>query len=329
MSLKSGIKNLLLTTVSVLLVLGVAELVSRYILPISPGPSLLTMSGEPVRQSYMKPGSEYRIITPDFDAHTTITKDGYRGPEPEGSPDTLFIGDSFAFAQGVKDNEAFPYLFCKFKGLNCANLSVPGASTLYTIKRLEYYLTTKLWTPNNVFLFFFTGNDFTDNLWAAEQRQKGRNFEPLELNPDIEDARHRELPLYKKIISLTLKYSNLTRVLYYKVLGQIRQSSDPEAQKSKMERALQVTKQSFSDFHTLSERFAFNYKIFVIYPEPEVRLGVYKQMDDTVRAISPNGITSLGALFSKNSGEYFFPADGHFTESGNRLLADFLIKELP
>lgn len=329
MKLKSVVANLILMTVSVGLVVVVAEVVSRYVVPISPGPSLLTVDGKPVRQSYVEPNSQYRIITPDFDALTTITEDGYRAPASSGNPDTLFLGDSFTFAQGVTDEQAFPYLYCKAKDLDCANLSVPGASTVYTVSRLEHYLKVKGWAPNNVFLFFFTGNDFTDNLWAAEQASKGQNYEPLELNPEMEDAQVESLPIHKQLISKVLKYSNLTRVLYYKVLPEIRQKGDNSGQKAQMQQAFEITKQSFNRLESLSEEYAFNYRIFVIYPEPEVRLGAYKDMHEQLQAISPSEITSLGELFSKDSQQYFFPADGHFTESGNRLLADYLIKELP
>ena len=329
MKLRSVAANLVLMAVSVGVVLGVAEVASRYMVPVSPGPSLLSVDGKSLRQSYMKPDSQYRIITPDFDALATITKDGYRGPASTGNPDTLFLGDSFTFAQGVTDEQAFPDLYCKAKGLDCANLAVPGASTIYTVSRLEHYLKVKGWAPNNVFLFFFTGNDFTDNLWAAEERSNGRNYEPVELNPAKEDEQHNSLPFHKKLVSTGLHYSNLMRVLYYKVLPEIRQSGDAVAQESQMQKALGITKQSFDRLQSLSEEYAFNYRIFVIYPEPEVRLGMYKQMDISLQAIAPSEITSLGELFSKNSQEYFFPADGHFTESGNRLLADYLIKELP
>ena len=329
MKLRSVAANLVLMAVSVGVVLGVAEVASRYMVPVSPGPSLLSVDGKSLRQSYMKPDSQYRIITPDFDALATITKDGYRGPASTGNPDTLFLGDSFTFAQGVTDEQAFPDLYCKAKGLDCANLAVPGASTIYTVSRLEHYLKVKGWAPNNVFLFFFTGNDFTDNLWAAEERSNGRNYEPVELNPAKEDEQHNSLPFHKKLVSTGLHYSNLMRVLYYKVLPEIRQSGDAVAQESQMQKALGITKQSFDRLQALSEEYAFNYRIFVIYPEPEVRLGMYKQMDISLQAIAPSEITSLGELFSKNSQEYFFPADGHFTESGNRLLADYLIKELP
>lgn len=329
MRLKAVFANLSLMAVSVIIVLAIAEMVSRYMVPISPGPSLLDVEGNPIRQSYVEPDSQYRIITPDFDALTTITKDGYRGPASSGNPETLFVGDSFTFAQGVTDELAFPHLYCQEKGLDCANLSVPGASTQYEVSRLEHYLRVKGWAPNDVYLFFFTGNDFSDNLWAADQIKKGRNYQPLEIDPAREEARHNNLPPHKKLIDIALKQSNLMRVMYYKVLAELRQNNDPDGQKADLQKALGVTKQSFERFHALSEEYAFNYRIFVIYPEPEVRLGKYKELDEQIQAIAPSEISSLGALFAENSQDYFFPSDGHFTEAGNRLLADYLIENLP
>jgi len=329
MKVKAVMANLLLMSVSISLVVGMAEVASRYTVPISPGPKLLSLDGEPLRQSYVAANSEYRIITPDFDAKTTITKDGYRAPQANGNPDTLFLGDSFTFAQGVKDDEAFAYLYCKEKGLECANLAVPGASTLYTLDRLEYFLKDKGWAPNNVFLFFFTGNDFSDNVWAAEQHGKGRNYEPLELSPDLESAQKGALPLHKRVFDLTLHYSNLMRVLYFKVLPEMRNARDPKAQSLQMAKALEITQRSFQRLQTLSEQYAFNYRVFVLFSEPEIRQQTYPEIEKSLQAIAPDGIISLGTLFAEDTSHAFFPSDGHLTVSGNRLVADFLVKNMP
>jgi len=121
-----------------------AEVVSRYLLPVSPSPKLLDMDGKTLRQSYIKPNTQFRIITPDFDALTSITADGYRAPQAkDDSPSTLFVGGSFTYGQGVKDTEVFPHLFCKARALSCANLAVPRAGTLYEVDRLEGYLEQK------------------------------------------------------------------------------------------------------------------------------------------------------------------------------------------
>lgn len=326
MKLKSIIANLTLLAVSVSVVVVIAEVASRYVVPISPGPHLLTLDGKPLVQSYMKPEASYRIITPDFDAETNITVDGYRAPLSKGNPDTLFIGDSFTFAQGVTDDKAFPSLYCEEKGLDCANLAVPGASTLYTLDRLESYLKVKGWAPNNVYLFFFTGNDFSDNTWAAEQRAQGKDYQPLELTPEVEYAKKQGLPIHKRLVDTSLKHSNLMRVLYYKALPAFREQGDPEAAKAQMSQSLAITEGEFQRLQALSEGYAFNYKIFVMYSAPEIKQQRHLQLREDLQKISPNKIVSLGELFADNLSEYYFPSDGHFTESGNKLLADFLSK---
>jgi len=62
--------------------------------PISPGPKMLTEDGQPLRQSYVAPGTRFRIVTPDYDALTSVNADGYRSPAADGKPDVVFVGDS-------------------------------------------------------------------------------------------------------------------------------------------------------------------------------------------------------------------------------------------
>ena len=327
---KSIMGNLALLSVSVLIVFGVAEVASRYIVPVSPGPKLLDVDGNPIRQSYIKPDTQFRIITPDFDALTSITPDGYRAPAAKNDkPSTLFVGDSFTYAQGVRDTESFPHLFCESKKLSCANLAVPGASTLYEVDRLEAFLKNKGWTPDNVYLFFFTGNDFGDNIWAADQREKGESYEPIELHPEIEEARNQELPIHKRLMKVGFKYSNLLRVAYFKVLMGLRQGDDNEAYKAEMEKAFAITKEGFDSLHKLSKDYAFNYQIFVLYPEPEIRHKRHEALHDKLQAVAPSKIISFGTVFEDNTAAQYFPSDGHFTVSGNRLIADQLLKIIP
>jgi hypothetical protein len=330
MRIKSILANLTLLSVSVGIVLIMAEVASRYLVPVSAGPSLLDMDGGSLRQSYIKPNTQFRILTPDFDAATSITSDGYRAPQAkDDNPSTLFIGDSFTYGQGVKDKEVFPHLFCEAKNLSCANLAVPGASTLYEVDRLEAFLKQKGWTPNNVYLFFFTGNDFGDNIWADEQRSAGKSYEPLELSPDAEQAKSDSLPIHKRLVKEGFKYSNLLRVAYFKVLPSLRQKGDAEAHLKEMNKALQITKEGFDRLHSLSEEYAFNYKIFVLYPETEIRKQLHPKLHEQLQAVAPSKITSLGEIFETNTTEQFFPTDGHYTVSGNRLLAEYLDKIIP
>ncbi len=318
--MKNLIGNLLLLGVSLGIVFLIGEVASRYITPVSPGPSILDLDGNKQQISYIQPGSHFRIITPDFDAVTGITKEGYRGPEAKGNPQILFVGDSFTYAQGVEDHQTFPALYCKARNISCANLGVPGASTLYEVDRLEYYLKTKNWKPELVNFFFFSGNDFSDNLGAAEKRAQGQPYEPSELNPV---AAEEEKGMVESIIDYGLKHSNLLRVAYFKVLPMIR--DNPEEAEESLEKALKITKDEFTRLEKLSKNFGFKYRIFVIYPQPEITHGLYKELGKKIQAQTPVPLIQLGELFRENTSEYFFPADGHFSIAGNKKMAEYLL----
>ncbi len=319
--MKNLFGNLILLSVSLAIVFTVGEVASRYVSPISPGPSILDMDGNKQKISYIEAGQQFRITTPDFDAVTTITKDGYRAPEAKGNPDVIFMGDSFTYAQGVTDDEAFPAIYCKTRGLNCANLAVPGASTLYEVDRLEHFLKIKKWRPKMVHFFFFTGNDFSDNVEAANNRKQGLPYEPVELNtrPSIAE----EKGLIKSSFSTGLKYSNLLRVAYFKILPMIR--DNPEESNNELDLALEITKSEFARLDKLSHDYTFDYQIYVIHPEPKITHNVYQELDKKLQALTEKPIITLGDLFKKNTKDYFFPSDGHFSIAGNKKLADFLL----
>jgi len=319
--MKNFIGNILLLSVSLAVVFAIGEVASRSMSPISPGPSILDMDGNKQKISYIEAGKQFRILTPDFDAVTTITKDGYRAPEANGNPSEIFMGDSFTYAQGVTDDQAFPAIYCKERKLSCANLAVPGASTLYEIDRLEHFLKTKNWSPEMVHFFFFTGNDFSDNLSAENNRKQGLPYEPVELN--LRPAVEEDKGLAESAIDFGLKHSNLLRVAYYKILPMVR--NNPEAAEKTMAKALEITKSEFARLDQLSADYAFDYKIYIIHPEPEITHNVYQDIGKKLQAISPTPIIALGDLFKENTKDFFFPADGHFSVAGNKKLAEFLL----
>jgi len=319
--MKNLFGNLILLFVSLAIMFVISEVASRYVSPISPGPSILDMQGNKQRISYVSPNKQFRIITPDYDAVTTITPDGYRAPQSNGNPDVIFMGDSFTYAQGVTDEEAFPAIYCKAQKLNCANLAVPGSSTLYEVDRLESYIKNKNWSPQKVNFFFFTGNDFGDNLSADELRSQGQGYEPgeLNLNPNAEDDKGS----VEKIIDFGLKHSNLLRVAYFKVLPIIR--TDPDEAEAQLNKALKITGVEFQRLDKISKTYGFEYEIFIIYPEPEIIHNKYQELGKKLQSISPKPLVMLGDVFKENTKAYFFPSDGHFSVEGNKKLAEYLL----
>ena len=321
--MKNFFGNLLLLTLSLLAVFMLGEVASRYIMPISPGPSIKDLEGNKQTISYIEAGKEFIITTPDYAAKTSITKDGYRAPAAKGNPQVVFIGDSFTYAQGVTDEQAFPALYCKEKKLNCANLAVPGASTLYEVDRLELFLKERGWRPEMVHFFFFTGNDFSDNLDADAKRSKGLDYAPEETN--LKRSNNEEQKLLSSVFDFGLKHSNLLRIAYFKVLPLLR--NDPEESKRTQDKALQITQKEFKRLDTLSKQYGFDYQIYIIHSEPEIRNNVYDALDKQLQAIAEKPIISLAKLFKENTQDYFFPSDGHFSVAGNRKLADYLLSK--
>ncbi len=313
--------NLLLLLFSIAIMFAIGEVASRFVSPISPGPSILDLNGNRQKISYIAPGKTFRITTPDYDAQTSITQDGYRSPLAKGNPETIFIGDSFTYAQGVSDQQTFPAIYCKAKGIQCANLGVPGASTLYEADRLEYYLRKKNWSPNYVNLFFFTGNDFTDNLAASANRHKGIDYQPEEINLASEEQKS----LRQKIVETGLRYSNLLRVAFYKVLPIFR--DNPQQSETALNDALKITRTEFLRLNALSEKYAFALRIFIVFPQQEIEQGIYKKLTEKIQSISPVSVIPLGELFKDNTAQYYFPTDGHFNVAGNKRLAEYLLEK--
>ncbi len=317
------IVNLFLLGFSLLMAFVVGEVASRYIAPISPGPSIVDMDGKKQQISYVQPSNVFRIVTPDYDAETTITADGYRAPAANGNPDVIFVGDSFTYAQGVKDEEAFPAIYCKAKNLNCANLSVPGSSTLYEVDRLESFIVKKNWRPKKVHFFFFTGNDFGDNIDADAKRSQGQRIEPGEMN--INPPKPGDKGMVETIIDLGLKHSNLLRIAYFQILPMIRNSAEENEQA--LTKGLAITKNEFSRLEALSQKYGFEYQLYTIFPEPEIRHDIYQTLGKRIQAQTEKPITMLGDVFKENTRDYFFPSDGHFSVKGNAKLAEFLISQ--
>lgn len=96
-----------------------------------------------------------------------------------------------------------------------------------------------------------------------------------------------------------------------------------------MKKSLSIAKEGFDRLEKLSKEYAFNYQIFVLYPETEIRNELHPDLHKQLQAVAPSKIISLGEIFETNTAVKYFPTDGHFTVEGNRLLAEHLVKIIP
>ena len=168
-------------------------------------------------------------------------------------------------------------------------------------------------------VLLFTGNDFGDNLVAAEKRSNGQDYLPDEIN----QKSAAEKGLVETVIDFGLKYSNLLRVAYFKVLPILRH--DEEEAVASLNKALEITKSEFQRLDSLSQQYGFNYQLYVIFPEPEIRHDKYQELGAKLQALTNKQMIMLGELFKENTKNHFFPSDGHFSVEGNKKLAEYLI----
>ena len=318
--------RLILLTGSIVFALAAAEVVLRAFFPLYDGRANVDMNGRPI-EGWFTPGSVYRQISNEYDAVTTITQQGHRVPGAEGSPDIIFLGDSFTYGYGLADEETFPAIYCRKLARACANLGMPGSGTARQVRRLEEFLERWQWRPREVKLFFFgmsssftAGNDFADN--EAYGRFAERQAAGV---PPPTQARSRGVA--ERVIaaqSSILEYSHLMRRAKY-YWGPMLKSMLIVDPGDRLERALADTRRALQSFDALSRRAGFDYTIYVIVPVQDILRGSHQQTLAALNSVSPKEAIATAPLFVDSPSRYYFAYDGHLNSLGSRKLAEYLV----
>ena len=104
--------------------------------------------------------SSYRVRSSEYDVNVMTNTLGFRDDEWTSTTGTVALGDSFTQAIGVKKEQRFTEL------LGMKNTGVGGYSTCN-----EYLVLKSLpQLPSRTVLFFYTGNDFNENIDGAPRR---------------------------------------------------------------------------------------------------------------------------------------------------------------
>lgn len=316
----------ILLSISLLVSLLLAEILTRIFFPISDRRDNITLDGKTIR-GFVDPGTVYRQVSNEYDALTTITDQGYRAPAVEGSPDLVFIGDSFTFGYGLNDAETFPSLYCVQAGRACANLGLPGSGTLRQVERLEEFLARYSWKPREVRLFFFgmsgsfsAGNDFVDNYNREITREAREAGTPAPQNKTGGFA--------ERIIGLQgtlLRYSNLLRMIKFYAGPRLKAAVVAEPGQERMRKALESTRASLQRLDELSRRAGFEYDIYLLVPVQDILRGSYADTLATLQGVAPKQVIPTAELFLESPAQYYFAFDGHLNVKGSKRVADFLV----
>lgn len=315
--------NLTALTFGLLVALVLGEILTRILMPIFPGNVKLDKNGVELDISTVEPNSVYRQYTEEFDAITTITKKGYRIPEVNENPDVVFIGDSFTFGQGLKDEDTFIMQYCKKVELSCMNLGVPGFGTIEEVDRLEKYLTKYEIRPKKVYLFMFVmtsflgaGNDLNDNLLVLEKREAKENSDQ---SSDESKSTLRE------IADTTFRNSNLARVIKFYFLPAIKNAVVIKPNESRLENALKQAQKQLIRLHELSKKYQFEYQTILLHPVQDISRGSHQNTTKHLQKISPTPVISSAKYLEPNPTQYYYSMDGHLNLKGSQKIVELLL----
>ena len=339
--MKKKLANLAVIFVSTVVALGLVELLSRVVMPLSPGAKSVGLDGGHIEVAAafprFKPGLVFRLVASEFDVRVTINKDGNRLPEADGPPDIVFVGDSFTFGQGLEDEETFAFIFCKELELSCANVGRSGTGTIEQLNILQHYLDTEGWRPSRVKLFvlamtsaFNEGNDLRDNLSYME-----RHTSSMEADSKLAPAKEEKGPPHRGVLeslvasrTLVLAYSNLARIVYYSTAGWLRSRFAAGPSSERLQQALDLQKLQFERLNTMAVRYGFQPEIYVVHPMQDIIGGTWPNTMSSLESLIPGTkITGTADLLKKSPQSYYFAYDGHFNSAGSRKVAEFLDAE--
>ncbi len=324
-----------LATLACSMVFGLllVELLSRMFLPIFPGPEKRTPEGKPLHTSLvfpggtLPPGEVYRQYSHEYDAWTTVTPQGFRGPGLPGAPDVVFIGDSFTYGSGLSDSETFSSLFSKLTHSACVNLGIPGAGTGGEVSRLEFFLDQYSWKPKRVFLIMLAmtgsltpGNDLMDN-WISAQSGDNGNGKPGNNTPGPQGGILRSAIGHR---SPLLRHSNLARIVKFSMGPRIKKLLAPGVDEAILNQALTLTGGELRRLDNLAAAKGFQYDIVIIHPVQDILRGTDDATISRLQQISPRKVVPTAAIFKPDPAQYYFPLDGHFNRAGSGRLAEFL-----
>jgi len=338
--MRNAAANFALLTVSLLIAVTLAEVISRVLLPVSPGTRTVTLDGDALHDIMSnlyrhQPNLTFRQVSQEFDARVTIDRFGNRVPEPVGNPAVIFLGDSFTFGHGLSDEETFVAKYCAVTGESCVNMGRSGSGTLVQVRVLENYLEVEGWRPREIKLFLFamtatlaSGNDILDNYYFARVEEAKAGSKDSE---SAQQAVRRvtapfHIDVWLKVRRWLIGNVNLVRIAYFRFAPHLRLALATRPSREVLQVGLDATRAAFGRLQALSRTYSFQVSIYVVHPVQDILGGTDTDTTATVRGISGDmQVESTADLYREEPQAYYFPYDGHLNTSGAQRISDFLL----
>jgi hypothetical protein len=277
---------------------------------------------------WFEPGSVYRQVSNEYDARTTITRQGHRVPGTDRNPDVVFLGDSFTYGYGLNDDQTFAAIYCSRRRIECANLGMPGSGTSKQVQRLEQFIEKWNWRPREVKLFFFgmsssfsAGNDFVDNYDYGRWLNAKSAGRPIVAGPrPTRSVGERMISWQARV----LEHSTLMRRVKYH-WGPLLKSMILADPGDRMDEALLYTQRGLQDLDDLSRRVGFEYSVYLVVPVHDIIRGSYPDTLAALNRVSRKPAIATAPLFVDAPQSFYYAYDGHLNPAGSQRVAEFLI----
>ena len=329
-------KNILVLFISLIISFFLLEGLSRIAMPIQYGYKYYDMAGEEkvnIKDGLFRlvPDLEYRQITQEFDARTTHTSRGFRGPDDPQNPEIVFIGDSMTYGIGLSDEQTIPHLACKQLNKACANLGIPGTSTFTQLERLEHYLEAEKLRPEKVIFMplvmtaaLMAGNDLSDNL--IDLAKQNNENTAVQIHSTVSAQKNWKQTVLNQRGAI-LEHLNLARITYYIFGPALRAAFSPELSTDELDKALSVMKDQLVQLDRLAQKYRFSYSIVLLHPMQDIARETWPSTMVHMASIAPqaNVFTTASTLrtMTKES-DYYYPLDGHLNADGAALVSKYV-----
>jgi hypothetical protein len=305
---------------------------------------------------HLKPNLDIRITGhPEFSFNVQTNENGLRDESFVGTYDIAAIGDSFTFGFGVEESKSWPSQLEAMSGLKVANLGWAGwNSYVYptTIRRYAIPLGTRIW------IWTFFSNDLPESYGAERFLSSGR-ADYLEWVGEGQ-MRAGNLPFPYDLRSVQLLAALYNPELFLlpdsgdRIFdnGKLRMRVGPYAwektdfSKKEVQQGWELTMQALEEAQTMALSNDATLVVVFIPNREHVYWSYIKglmgdlkvdQLDDLMSRLG-EFCTSKGILYidllpafreQANAGKMlYYPADGHWNESGHALAAETILGSL-
>jgi len=331
--LKKILLQLTLLTGSVLVALFISELIIRSFIPVrNVGPVFSTYSE--IYGKRLKTSFSARRYTPEFEMTITTNRFGFRGPDPEYTPENavLFLGDSFTMGYGVNDGEEFPELIRialnqKYGEdvIPVINAGIGNNGNGRWVKFLEKEATR--YNPQLVILQPLN-NDFSDNI--------SEDLYSLSDNGDLTENDVPPPSFMRKVQSFIdykplLEYSYLLALVKQTITHSRAQNNQPNAadnkvnQKENSQPNIQpnelLTLKLIERAIVLCKEKGWPVKVLIIDLEG-ARLRAVQDL------LSRHGVQGITLPKKSEHPDHYYKYDGHWNAAGHRHAADQILKSI-